>query len=165
MLVCNKCGSENSDSSNFCSNCGTRLGIEPSNDTTRVIPVVASDNTAVTELRPEDSEVIGSLTANQGLLIVTRGDLVGSRFLLDKPVTTTGRHPDSDFFLDDITVSRHHARFLLKDGRFMVEDQESLNGTYINRTLVDHCAPLRSGDEVQIGKFRMLFFTKEAGTN
>lgn len=78
-------------------------------------------------------------------------------------VTSVGRHPDSGIFLDDITVSRHHARFVRRGAEMMVEDLGSLNGTYVNRTLVDGSAVLRLGDEVQIGKFRLVFFVGEHG--
>ncbi len=101
---------------------------------------------------------IEGLAAGSALLVVKRGPNAGSRFLLDQPVTTAGRHPDSDIFLDDITVSRRHAEFRLRDGRFEVADVGSLNGTYVNREPVDE-ATLADGDEIQIGKFRLKFFT------
>ena len=96
-------------------------------------------------------------------MIVTRGPDVGARYRLDKEVVTAGRSPKSDIFLDDITVSRHHAQFVMKDHSVSIVDNRSLNGTYVNRTLVDLEAILRPGDEVQIGKFRMLFFVSERG--
>ena len=92
------------------------------------------------------------------MLVVKRGPNAGSRFLLDKDVTTTGRHPESDIFLDDVTVSRRHAEFLRQDGEFVVRDVGSLNGTYLNRERIDD-AKLANGDEVQIGKFRLVFLT------
>ena len=86
-----------------------------------------------------------------------RGPNAGSRFLLDAERTTAGRHPDSDIFLDDVTVSRQHAEFLRR-GRAAssVRDVGSLNGTYVNRDRIDE-AVLRGGDEVQIGKYRLVF--------
>ena len=96
-------------------------------------------------------------------MIVTRGPDVGARYLLDKEVVTAGRSPKSDIFLDDITVSRHHAEFMMRDGQVMLVDKGSLNGTYVNRTLVDQAAQLRPGDEVQIGQFRLLLFVSEHG--
>ena len=93
------------------------------------------------------------------MLVVERGPNLGARFLLDHDVTTAGRSTHSDIFLNDITVSRHHVKFIRRDGKVFVEDQSSLNGTYVNRTLVDGTAALRDGDEVQIGKFRMIFHT------
>ena len=91
-------------------------------------------------------------------LVVKRGPNGGSRFLLDQPTTSAGRHPDSDIFLDDVTVSRRHAEFRLDTGDFQVVDVGSLNGTYVNREPVDS-ATLANGDEVQIGKFRLVFLT------
>ena len=92
------------------------------------------------------------------MLVVKRGPNAGSRFLLDQPTTSAGRHPDSDIFLDDVTVSRRHAEFRLEGGEFQVVDVGSLNGTYVNREPVDS-AVLANGDEVQIGKFRLVFLT------
>jgi pSer/pThr/pTyr-binding forkhead associated (FHA) protein len=92
------------------------------------------------------------------LLVVRHGPNAGARFLLDHDVTTTGRQPDSDIILDDITVSRHHAEFRRQEETFSVVDLGSLNGTYVNQQRVDQ-APLRSGDEVQVGKFRLTFMT------
>ena len=90
--------------------------------------------------------------------MVKRGPNAGSRFLLDQDVTTAGRHPDSDIFLDDVTVSRRHAEFRREGSGYAVHDVGSLNGTYVNRERVD-AAPLSGGDEVQIGKFRLVYLT------
>ena len=98
-------------------------------------------------------EALGSGTA---LLVVSHGPNAGSRFLLDADTVTVGRHPDSDIFLDDITVSRRHAQFARAHGAFSVSDAGSLNGTYVNRQRVDQ-AELVGGDEVQIGKYRLIF--------
>ncbi len=107
-------------------------------------------------------ESIGSgvegLPLGSALLVVKRGPNAGSRFLLDQPVTSAGRHPDSDIFLDDVTVSRRHAEFRLENNEFQVVDVGSLNGTYVNREPVDS-AVLVNGDEVQVGKFRLVFLT------
>jgi hypothetical protein len=100
--------------------------------------------------------VSGSLPPGMALLVVRRGPNAGARFLLDHDVTTSGRHPDSDIFLDDVTVSRRHAEFHREGGTFTVRDVGSLNGTYVNRERVE-AATLSSGDEVQIGKFRLVF--------
>jgi pSer/pThr/pTyr-binding forkhead associated (FHA) protein len=98
----------------------------------------------------------GSLPPGMGLLAVRRGPNAGARFLLDHDVTSSGRHPDSDIFLDDVTVSRRHAEFHRESGMFTVRDVGSLNGTYVNRERVES-ATLSNGDEVQIGKFRLVF--------
>ena len=101
---------------------------------------------------------VDGLPAGSALLVVRRGPNAGSRFLLDVPTTSAGRHPDSDIFLDDVTVSRRHAEFRRDAGEFVVVDVGSLNGTYVNREPVDS-AVLANGDEVQIGKFRLVFLT------
>ncbi|AUH70305.1 peptide-binding protein [Gordonia sihwensis] len=98
------------------------------------------------------------LSPGTALLVVKRGPNAGSRFLLDQPTTSAGRHPDSDIFLDDVTVSRRHAEFRSNGDDFQVVDVGSLNGTYVNREPVD-TATLTSGDEVQIGKFRLVFLS------
>ncbi|MBV9513614.1 MAG: FHA domain-containing protein [Mycobacteriaceae bacterium] len=92
------------------------------------------------------------------LLVVKRGPNAGSRYPLHQAVTAAGRHPRSDIFLDDITVSRRHAEFRLDNGQFRVEDVGSLNGIYVNRDRVEW-SELVNGDEIQIGKFRLLFIT------
>ena len=91
-----------------------------------------------------------------GLLVVRRGNDEGARFPLETPETTVGRHPDSDVFLDDITVSRKHAVFITEGQVTRVRDAGSLNGTYVNRTRIDE-AVLASGDEVQVGKFKLVY--------
>nr|WP_299572016.1 FHA domain-containing protein [uncultured Williamsia sp.] len=102
------------------------------------------------------------LSPGTALLVVKRGPNAGSRFLLDQTTTSAGRHPDSDIFLDDVTVSRRHAEFRLADNEFQVVDVGSLNGTYVNREPVDS-AVLANGDEVQIGKFRLVFLSGPSG--
>lgn len=108
---------------------------------------------------PSEGVVTGTdnLPTGSALLVVKRGPNAGSRFLLDQETTSSGRHPDSDIFLDDVTVSRRHAEFRAVEGGYTVVDVGSLNGTYVNREPVDS-APLANGDEVQIGKFRLVFY-------
>jgi pSer/pThr/pTyr-binding forkhead associated (FHA) protein len=117
-------------------------------------PAQAGSDTAVSGVE--------GLPSGSALLVVKRGPNAGSRFLLDQAVTSAGRHPDSDIFLDDVTVSRRHAEFRLENGEFQVVDVGSLNGTYVNREPVDS-AVLANGDEVQIGKFRLVFLTGPRG--
>jgi pSer/pThr/pTyr-binding forkhead associated (FHA) protein len=113
-------------------------------------------STATTEAETAEG---GGLPSGSALLVVKRGPNAGSRFLLDHPVTSAGRHPDSDILLDDVTVSRRHAEFRLdKDGSWVVADVGSLNGIYVNRQPVDSTV-LANNDEVQIGKFRLVFLT------
>jgi pSer/pThr/pTyr-binding forkhead associated (FHA) protein len=113
-----------------------------------------------TEAPEREQPVAGvdALPAGSALLVVKRGPNAGSRFLLDRDTTSAGRHPDSDIFLDDVTVSRRHAEFRREGDEFVVIDVGSLNGTYVNREPVDS-AVLANGDEVQIGKFRLVFLT------
>ena len=105
--------------------------------------------------------IVASTGLNRGsaLIVVKRGPNAGSRFLLDQPVTSVGRHPGSDVVLDDVTVSRRHAELRWENDEFHVVDVGSLNSTYVNREPVDS-AVLVNGDEVQIGKFRLTFLTK-----
>jgi pSer/pThr/pTyr-binding forkhead associated (FHA) protein len=110
------------------------------------------------DLAADDVAAVEALPPGSAMLLVLRGPSAGSRFLLDTAVVTVGRHPDSDVFLDDVTVSRRHAEFVrAEDGGFAVRDVGSLNGTYVNRDRVEH-AVLRNRDEVQIGKFRLVFY-------
>ena len=102
---------------------------------------------------------VEGLPSDSALLVVKRGPNAGSRFLLDQPVTSAGRHPNSDIFLDDVTVSRRHAEFRRENGEFRIADIGSLNGTYVNRKPVQS-AVLANGDEIQIGKFRLVFLTR-----
>ena len=105
-----------------------------------------------------DDSVAGAenLAEGQALLVVKRGPNAGARFLLDQPTTAAGRHPEADIFLDDVTVSRRHAEFRANDGQFEVVDVGSLNGTYVNRE-PRNAQVLEVGDEIQIGKFRLVF--------
>lgn len=111
----------------------------------------------VSQLSPEEQSAISALPSGSALLIVTRGGEIGSRFLLDQDVTTVGRHPNADIFLDDVTVSRRHAEFHRHGTAFELRDLASLNGTYFDGVRID-TALLENGAEVQIGKFRLAFF-------
>ncbi len=91
------------------------------------------------------------------MLVVKRGPNAGSRYVLEGAITKVGRHPDSDIFLDDITVSRRHVQIRREDSTFLLRDVGSLNGTYVNRQRVD-TTQLANGDELQIGKFKLTFF-------
>jgi pSer/pThr/pTyr-binding forkhead associated (FHA) protein len=118
--------------------------------------MIESNTVPETDVAP--SRVAGSLPPGTALLVVRRGPNAGARFLLDHDVTSSGRHPDSDIFLDDVTVSRRHAEFHRDGATFTVRDVGSLNGTYVNRERVE-AATLASGDEVQIGKFRLVLIS------
>ena len=136
---------------------------ESAGDTTTVLSAISDDKMG--ELSDTELDAARQLSAGDALLILRSGGSEGSRFLIDTDVTTIGRHPASDIFLDDITVSRHHARFLRAGGQLKVEDQGSLNGTYVNRKIVQDAVALRQGDEIQIGKFRATISLSEPGGN
>lgn len=105
----------------------------------------------------EEQEAISALPSGSALLVVRRGPNAGARFLLDADVTSVGRHPNADIFLDDVTVSRRHAEFLRHGTRFEVKDLGSLNGTYFDGQRIEK-ALLGDGAEVQVGKFRLTFY-------
>jgi len=129
-------------------------------ETTASLSAVSSEvDAGEAGLSSDDQGAIAALPGSSALLVVQRGPNSGSRFLLDADRTTAGRHPDSEIFLDDVTVSRRHAEFLKVGEGFQVRDVGSLNGTYVNRQRVDD-AVLSPGDEVQIGKYRMTFHPK-----
>ena len=159
-VYCTGCGEANPEGSRFCSQCGTPLLRGHSDriaDTTSTISLGGTD--LAEEFGDEsvaDAAALDVLPAGTALLVVRRGPNAGSRFLLDSDLTLVGRHPDSNIFLDDVTVSRRHAEFYRQGGRFTVRDVGSLNGTYVNRERIEE-ADLSGGDEVQIGKFRLVF--------
>ena len=159
-VYCTGCGEANPETSRFCSQCGrplTRVPGERTSETTSMIFTGAEPAEAdQSEESVADADALEALPPGTALLVVRRGPNAGSRFLLDSAVTEVGRRPDSDIFLDDVTVSRRHAEFYLQGGRFAVRDVGSLNGTYVNRERIEEAA-LTGGDEVQIGKFRLVF--------
>jgi hypothetical protein len=177
-VYCARCGRPNPDGARFCSYCGTQLTApvpsgsgmpagpggpggyqERPGETTSTISLGRTDDDLGDDLFP-DSASFGALPPGSAVLLVMRGPNAGSRFRLDGDLTTAGRHPDSDIFLDDVTVSRRHAEFYRHGPRFTVRDVGSLNGTYVNRERIEE-AELTGGDEVQIGKFRLLFLTSQ----
>jgi pSer/pThr/pTyr-binding forkhead associated (FHA) protein len=123
---------------------------------------VEAEQTGQAEEPVVDHAGVEALPSDTALLLVKRGPNAGSRFLLDRDTTTAGRHPESDIFLDDVTVSRGHAEFYRRGAWFSVRDVGSLNGTYVNRQRIDETA-LSSGDEVQIGKFRLVYLSNTPG--
>lgn len=149
-MVCPRCQHDNPSDAHFCSNCGTPLQPET---TASLTPIELEEEAGEEAPQPKTE-----LEAGQALVVVQRGPNAGSRFLIDKDVTTAGRHPESDIFLDDVTVSRKHAEFRRSSDNFFVHDQGSLNGTYVNRQRVED-TELANGDELQIGKFKLIFFT------
>jgi FHA domain/zinc-ribbon domain len=164
-VQCSQCGRPNPDGARFCAHCGSPLprpasGERPGESTSTIslggwesAEAEAADETAAT-----DTAAVEVLPAGTALLVVRRGPNAGSRFLLDSDLTTAGRHPESDIFLDDVTVSRRHAEFYRQGETFTVRDVGSLNGTYVNRERIEESG-LNAGDEVQVGKFRLVFLT------
>lgn len=149
-MQCSNCGHINPRGANFCSSCGrplndgdetgTLTSVEPSADTTgefveHAIAIAPADKTS---------------------LVVRGGASSGTYFVLEKEVIKVGRHPESDIFLDDVTVSRRHAEFLVRADECYVVDAGSLNGTYVNKERIEQ-ARLVTGDEVQIGKYKLIF--------
>jgi len=188
-VFCTRCGQQNPPDALFCARCGSALhrpgepvagGVStphPAAVTVDEAPERPAEQTSTISLsglsveaehddspsgEPGISGVAESLPPGSALLVVKRGPNAGSRFLLDQEVTTAGRHPESDIFLDDVTVSRRHAEFRREGGSFSVGDVGSLNGTYLNRERIDS-SELAGGDEVQIGKFRLLFLLAAHG--
>jgi pSer/pThr/pTyr-binding forkhead associated (FHA) protein len=173
MPYCTNCGHSNADDARFCSNCGAALTPGEGGGTgapaaspgeTSTITIQGVDVGDVTEkgegLSTADQAAVDALPPASALLVVRRGPNSGSRFLLDSDVTTAGRHPSSDIFLDDVTVSRRHAEFVRTGDGFSVRDVGSLNGSYVNRERIDE-STLVSGDEVQIGKYRLVYYPSQ----
>lgn len=164
MPFCTQCGHENAEGSRFCSQCGTPMHRDerPVEQTATISLVPDGESDRGEEIKPQDQAAVDALPPSCALLIVRRGPSAGSRFLLDRDVITAGRHPDSDIFLDDVTVSRRHAEFRRVPQGYVVRDVGSLNGTYVNRDRIDEVL-LAGGDEVQIGKFRLVYFASSRG--
>lgn len=170
-MFCTQCGQQNPEDSRFCARCGAPVGRPGEEvggtagvDTTSTISLSALEGALDAAdgagpsgaAEPEGAGGLEALPPGSALLVVKRGPNAGSRFLLDADVTTAGRHPESDIFLDDVTVSRRHAEFVREGGGFVLRDVGSLNGSYLNRERID-VAGLAGGDEVQIGKYRLMF--------
>src|SRR3954454_19783391 len=163
MPYCTNCGNANPDEARFCSQCGTQLlGEAPAagGDSTATISIAGGERAEISsdrQLNPVDAAAVDALPVGSALLVVQRGPGAGSRFLLDNVVTTAGRHAGGEIFLDDVTSSRRHATFTRERDSFTVADAGSLNGTYVNRDRIDTVV-LQDTDEVQIGKYRLVFF-------
>lgn len=151
-MRCPGCGHLNESNANFCSRCGTPMGASEA-DATATFPTI--------EAEADEEAHLAELQPGEAALVVRRGAAAGTKFLLEKDIVAVGRHPQSDIFLNDITVSRRHAEVRRDGTAFAVTDLGSLNGTYVNRERVDR-SPISSGDELQIGKFRLLFLAQEA---
>lgn len=149
-MFCNQCGHENPAGSRFCSSCGAKLAAHHDEHTLGFEPVPDETSPAV----GADAEAV---------LAVTSGHRSGSRYAVAGDTVTVGRHPDSDVFLDDITVSRRHVELHRTSTGYAARDVGSLNGTYLNGARIEREAALTNGDELQIGKFKMLFLVTSSG--
>ena len=158
-VFCNNCGHRNPPTSGFCSSCGSALdSLED-----RTITLTAVDPLLDGAGAQDDLAVpMSSVPRDGAVLIVRAGPQAGERLELGEGTTLLGRHPDSDIMLDDITVSRRHVAIERTSEGYVVRDEGSLNGTYINQERVDR-AVLRHGDELQIGKFRLVLFERADG--
>ena len=156
-MYCTNCGHRNPEGANFCSTCGSPLIGGAPEDTT-ISFMVDSE----VEAEEEFSVPLEELEEGKAILVVRRGPDAGTKFFLDKDVVTCGRSPASDIFLDDVTVSRRHAEFLHTDAGIVVKDLGSLNGTYVNGERAEE-RPIGTGDEVQVGRFKLLFLGEGGG--
>jgi hypothetical protein len=148
FVYCQECGFQNPEAANYCSRCGALLTKgEPSVETTQAL--------SADEVGDTMHDEVGGIEG-PALVVRSGGGRAGESFKPAGARTRIGRSPDCEVFLDDVTVSRNHAVLLEEDGVYTVEDQGSLNGTFVNRKRID-TARLSNGDEVQIGKYRMTF--------
>ena len=156
-VFCNQCGHRNPSNSKFCSSCGAALDVRGEDHTLTLTPTEEGGD-------PSGDVTISmdEIPAGMGVLLVKRGPGAGSRFVLDQGVVSAGRHPESDIFLDDVTVSRRHAEIARDGDQYVVRDVGSLNGTYLNRERIEDQARLNNGDELQIGRFKLVFLTAGA---
>jgi pSer/pThr/pTyr-binding forkhead associated (FHA) protein len=167
MPSCTQCGHSNAEDARFCSNCGAALRPAPATTGSETSTITISGGGFETGEAAEKSEglsgadqaAVDALPPGSALLVVRRGPNSGSRFLLDSETTTAGRHPSSDIFLDDVTVSRRHAELVRNGETYTITDLGSLNGTYVNRKRIES-AQLEDDDEVQIGKYRLTFLLR-----
>ena len=149
-IYCPECGFQNPEAANYCSKCGALLvKEEPGSETTQSFTPEEGEEDAVPTLEELGAE-------GPALVVRAGGGRAGESFRPAGERTRIGRSPDCDIFLDEVTVSRNHAVLVEREGHFFVEDQGSLNGTFVNRRRIDR-APLEEGDELQVGKYRMTF--------
>ena len=153
-VICGNCGHRNQEGANFCSSCGQRIDRAPEEPAT-VTFTLDTDPGAIV--------AVPAAAGTYGTLVVTRGPNTGSAFELEHVITTLGRHPDSDIFLDDVTVSRRHVEVERTTSATVVRDVGSLNGTYVNQRRIEGDTPLADGDELQVGKFKLAFVAGEEG--
>jgi pSer/pThr/pTyr-binding forkhead associated (FHA) protein len=148
-MFCPECGFRNSDGAGFCARCGVSL-----------VPEQPDDQTTISFQPAEDDDVqapLAGLARDQAALVIRGGGgRAGETYALQAERTTIGRHPAADIFLDDVTVSRNHAVLQREGERFVLVDEGSLNGTFVNRRRAEKTV-LADGDEIQIGKYKLTF--------
>ncbi len=154
-VYCPECGFQNPEAANYCARCGALLVRDPTGADTTM--------TFSPEELAEEGEgppIAEEITAEGPALVVrSGGGRAGEHFSPQGERTTIGRSPDCGIFLDDVTVSRRHAVLIEHDGVFTIEDQGSLNGTFLNRKRIES-AELENGDELQVGKYRLIFLSR-----
>jgi FHA domain/zinc-ribbon domain len=153
FVYCPECGFQNPEAANYCSKCGALLAKdEGGSETTQTY--------TPDEIADEDGPLEEIAAEGPALVVRSGGGRAGEYFSPQGDRTTIGRSPDNDIFLDDVTVSRKHAVLVESGGELKIEDLGSLNGTFVNRRRIDSATRLESGDEVQIGKYRLSFISK-----
>jgi pSer/pThr/pTyr-binding forkhead associated (FHA) protein len=152
-VYCPECGFQNPGAANYCARCGAHLVKEDAGDSTQTFAPVEQG---------EESALLAEELGIQGPALVVRsgGGRAGETFHPQGDRTTIGRSPECGIFLDDVTVSRRHAVLVEEDGAFVIQDQESLNGTFVNKRRIEEPTRLDDGDEVQIGKYRLTFLSR-----
>jgi len=150
---CAACGATLPAGARFCPQCGTPVATEERDDTTGTLAIDAIE-------RADEPAPPEALSSGAPVLLLRSGPQAGSWYALTGEVTTIGRHPDSDVFLNDVTVSRRHAEIRREDGAYVLYDAGSLNGTYVDHDRRER-AELHHGTEIQIGRFRFTFFVPE----
>jgi FHA domain/zinc-ribbon domain len=153
FVYCPECGFQNPEAANYCSKCGALLVKDEGGAET-------TQSYTPEELEDEDGPLEEIAADGPALVVRSGGGRAGEHFIPQGERTTVGRSPDCDIFLDDVTVSRKHAVLVQAEGTFSIEDLGSLNGTFVNRKRIESPTKLQSGDEVQIGKYRMSFISK-----
>ena len=148
-MYCKVCGAKNRSSDRFCSKCGSELKSKKESDTQSFAPAFE-----------EKEPLVGIEPQKEAVLVVAKGPVVGQRFLLDKSEVTLGRDPASDIFLDDITVSRKHAKIEINLPEVTLMDVGSLNGTYVNSVRIEK-TNLKNSDELQVGKFKLIYLAPQ----
>jgi hypothetical protein len=149
-IYCPECGFQNPEAANYCARCGAHLVRPDESETTMTFTPEDPD---------EDGGVLPEGIGGPALVVRSGGGRAGETFSLDTERTSVGRSPECEIFLDDVTVSRRHAIVVRRDEKFAIEDEGSLNGTFVNRKRVEG-SELEDGDEIQIGKYRLTFLSR-----